>query len=142
MQIHLTAEEKAHCYAFIGGISNIPMLNRHTRRKLVKLAKKFEINHRGPTTLTQSLLQQFVSILDSAVVNGEKALNNPATTSEQKEKIVQVNEVFNGILKKVLPKSEKGVIHVGEVLGTPTGLANVPAPEVQTVSTEIPNGIN
>lgn len=134
MKLELTQEEKAHCYAFIGGLSHVPMINRHTRRNLVRIAKKFAINQEGPVTLTQTSLQHFLTLIDNAVINGVRALNNPKTTDEQKTQIKLVNQVFEGVLKKSLGKSTKGVIHISEVLGTPEIMQPSDA-----VSTEIPD---
>lgn len=120
MLLNLTAEERAHVYAFVGGLTYVGAINREKRRHLAKLANKFGPNA-TKVTLNQTNLFFLNSLLFNAVKSGEKASNNAETTAEQKEQIAKVNVVFNTVLDKINKKNlnkqaDKGL---GMVLGSP-----------------------
>lgn len=140
MKIKLTAEERANVYAFVGGLTYIPSINREGRRRLTRLALKFklqtitsEADEDGNTTqsiapnngitLNQNNLFYLITLLDGAIINGDKAKLNSETTAEQRENIDKVNTVFDGILKKIRNKQAPGKsldkAHLGMVLGAP-----------------------
>lgn len=120
MQIKVTANERAHVYAFLGGLSMVPFVARDNRRKLSKVADKFGPGATDTVSINQAHLQFLLTMLDMAIVNGEKALLNPATTDDQKQKIQEVNKVFGGMVERLLPQSKDGILDSGaSLLGIP-----------------------
>ncbi len=124
MKIYVNAEERAHVYTFVGGITYVPGLNRHVRRKLTKLAQKFGPGATSAVTLNQTNLDYLITLLAGAIVSGEKAkVTDTKLTQEQKDNIDNVNIVFGMILKKIEPRSLNKINHssvdLTRVLGSP-----------------------